>query len=108
MPLVAIILAYFKPNPPAAQVVVRAKPRHWYHFLTTTCAIIGGVFTVAGIVDSLLYNTLKLAKKARARLYSILLPPAARPPAAAFRRPCRALDRARFGLGTVFCCLKVP
>ena len=46
-----------------SQVIVRTKPRHWYHFLTTTCAIIGGVFTVAGIIDALLYNTLKLAKK---------------------------------------------
>jgi hypothetical protein len=44
-------------------VVVKEKPRHWYHFLTTTCAIIGGVFTVAGIIDSLLYNTFKFARK---------------------------------------------
>lgn len=36
------------------QVIVREKPRQWYHFLTTTCAIIGGVFTVAGILDALL------------------------------------------------------
>jgi hypothetical protein len=42
---------------------VRAKPRQWYHFLTTTCAIIGGVFTVAGIIDSILYNTIKYSKK---------------------------------------------
>jgi hypothetical protein len=44
-------------------VVVREKPRHWYHFLTTTCAIIGGVFTVAGILDSILHNTLKMVRK---------------------------------------------
>ncbi len=42
---------------------MREVPRKWYHFLTTTCAIIGGVFTVAGILDSILYQGLKLAKK---------------------------------------------
>lgn len=26
------------------------------HFLTSVCAIVGGVFTVAGILDSLLYT----------------------------------------------------
>jgi hypothetical protein len=26
------------------------------YFLTSLCAIVGGVFTVAGIVDSVLYN----------------------------------------------------
>jgi hypothetical protein len=43
--------------------VVREKRRRWYHFLTTTCAIIGGVFTVAGILDGILYSTFKMAKK---------------------------------------------
>ena len=47
------------------QVVVREKPRAWYHFLTTTCAIIGGVFTVAGIIDSLLYTGLRMARNLR-------------------------------------------
>ncbi|KAI8472288.1 MAG: protein disulfide isomerase [Monoraphidium minutum] len=63
---------YISDHPPTAkftydlspiQVVVREKPRQWYHFLTTTCAIIGGVFTVAGILDAMLYNTFKMAKK---------------------------------------------
>jgi hypothetical protein len=45
------------------QVVVREQRKHWYHFLTTTCAIIGGVFTVAGILDSILYQGFKMAKK---------------------------------------------
>lgn len=35
---------------------MREVPRAWYKFLTTLCAIIGGVFTVAGILDSILYN----------------------------------------------------
>jgi hypothetical protein len=33
------------------------------HFLTGVCAIIGGVFTVAGIIDALVYHSLKSLKK---------------------------------------------
>lgn len=45
------------------QIVVTEKPKYLYHFITTTCAIIGGVFTVAGIIDGLLHTSLKIAKK---------------------------------------------
>lgn len=45
------------------QVVVKEQGKAWYHFLTTLCAIIGGVFTVAGILDSILYQSFKFAKK---------------------------------------------
>lgn len=34
-----------------------------YHFLTTICAIVGGTFTVAGIVDSLLFTASNVFKK---------------------------------------------
>uniref|UniRef100_A0A383W9Z7 Thioredoxin domain-containing protein n=1 Tax=Tetradesmus obliquus TaxID=3088 RepID=A0A383W9Z7_TETOB len=47
----------------AMQVVVREQPRPWYKFLTTTCAVIGGVFTVAGILDSMLYAGINMRKK---------------------------------------------
>jgi len=33
------------------------------HFMTGVCAIIGGVFTVAGIIDSFIYHGLKSFKK---------------------------------------------
>lgn len=33
------------------------------HFLTGVCAIIGGVFTVAGMVDSMLYHSQRALKK---------------------------------------------
>lgn len=33
------------------------------HFLTGVCAIIGGVFTVAGIVDSFIYHSMRSLKK---------------------------------------------
>lgn len=45
------------------QVVVRELPKAWYKFLTTTCAVVGGVFTVAGILDSLLHTGLSAVKK---------------------------------------------
>lgn len=63
---------YDTDQPPAAkfsydlspvQIVVKEMPRPWYHFLTTLCAIIGGVFTVLGIIDNLLYQTINVAKK---------------------------------------------
>ncbi|CAD7697252.1 unnamed protein product [Ostreobium quekettii] len=46
------------------QIVVRETQKHWYRFLTSTCAIVGGVFTVAGILDSVVYQGVQLAKKA--------------------------------------------
>nr|XP_022913678.1 endoplasmic reticulum-Golgi intermediate compartment protein 3 [Onthophagus taurus] len=33
------------------------------HFLTNVCAIIGGVYTVAGLIDSFLYHSVKLIKR---------------------------------------------
>jgi len=35
------------------------KRRSFMHFLTGVCAIIGGVFTVAGLVDSIIYHSTK-------------------------------------------------
>ena len=34
-----------------------------YHFLTTVCAIVGGTFTVAGIIDSCLFSAHEMIKK---------------------------------------------
>ncbi|KAK9919161.1 hypothetical protein WJX75_009797 [Coccomyxa subellipsoidea] len=45
------------------QILVSEKQRAWYHFVTTTCAIIGGVFTVAGILDGLVHTGARFAKK---------------------------------------------
>ncbi|WCJ37862.1 Protein disulfide-isomerase 5-3 [Euphorbia peplus] len=45
------------------QVLITEKPKSFSHFLTNVCAIIGGVFTVAGILDSILHNTVRLIKK---------------------------------------------
>ena len=45
------------------QVLVTEKSRQWYHFLTTTCAIIGGVFTVCGILDGISFSAQRMIKK---------------------------------------------
>ena len=45
------------------QIVVTQQLKAFYHFITTTCAIIGGVFTVAGILDGLFHASLRVAKK---------------------------------------------
>ncbi|KAL4312007.1 hypothetical protein GQ457_01G049480 [Hibiscus cannabinus] len=45
------------------QVLIIENPKSFSHFITNLCAIIGGVFTVAGILDSVLYNTIRLLRK---------------------------------------------
>ncbi|XP_049812251.1 endoplasmic reticulum-Golgi intermediate compartment protein 3 isoform X1 [Schistocerca nitens] len=39
------------------------RERSFGHFATNVCAIIGGVFTVAGLIDSLLYHSYKAIQK---------------------------------------------
>jgi len=38
-------------------VMHRETRQAFAHFLTSTCAIVGGVLTVAGLIDSMVYNT---------------------------------------------------
>eukprot|EP00798_Chlamydomonas_sp_ICE-L_P004688 gene4688-14890_t len=45
------------------EILVTEVSKPWYHFLTTTCAIIGGVFTVAGILDAVLYGAVNMIRK---------------------------------------------
>ncbi|XP_042504234.1 protein disulfide isomerase-like 5-4 [Macadamia integrifolia] len=45
------------------QVLVTENPKSFSHFITNVCAIIGGVFTVAGILDSILHNAIRAARK---------------------------------------------
>ncbi|KAL8621271.1 Endoplasmic reticulum-Golgi intermediate compartment protein 1 [Nucella lapillus] len=42
----------------------REKRQPFYTFLTTICAIIGGTFTVAGILDSLIFSASEVFRKA--------------------------------------------
>lgn len=39
------------------------RERSLGHFLTNVCAIIGGVYTVAGLVDTFLYHSIKMIQK---------------------------------------------
>eukprot|EP00794_Sanderia_malayensis_P011878 gene11879-13111_t len=39
------------------------KRRSFMHFLTGLCAIVGGVFTVAGLIDSMIYHSARALKK---------------------------------------------
>ncbi|XP_076456830.1 endoplasmic reticulum-Golgi intermediate compartment protein 3-like [Babylonia areolata] len=39
------------------------KRRSFMHFLTGICAIVGGVFTVAGLIDSLIYQSAKAIQR---------------------------------------------
>ncbi|KAL2523675.1 Protein disulfide-isomerase 5-3 [Abeliophyllum distichum] len=45
------------------QVLITENSKSFSHFITNVCTIIGGVFTVAGFVDSILHNTMRLIKK---------------------------------------------
>ncbi|CAF2245267.1 hypothetical protein BRARA_H01526 [Brassica rapa] len=47
----------------AMQVLITENSKSFSHFITNVCAIIGGVFTVAGILDSILHQTMTLMKK---------------------------------------------
>ncbi|XP_047341887.1 protein disulfide isomerase-like 5-4 [Impatiens glandulifera] len=52
---------HFDPSP--MQISITETSKSFSHFITSVCAIIGGVFTVAGILDSLLHNTIRMMKK---------------------------------------------
>jgi hypothetical protein len=41
-----------------------SHPKPLYSFLTTVCAIVGGTFTVAGIIDSAVFTAAEVFKKA--------------------------------------------
>lgn len=45
------------------QIMVTERPKPLYHFLTAVCAVVGGVFTVAGIIDGMVHQVNKMAKK---------------------------------------------
>lgn len=61
--LAAVLHIISPPWSAICQVVVRELPKHWYKFLTTTCAIVGGVFTVAGLLDGILHTSLATFRK---------------------------------------------
>ncbi|CAG8653378.1 14096_t:CDS:2, partial [Ambispora leptoticha] len=44
-------------------IINREQQKSFTHFLTGVCAIVGGIFTVAGILDGFIYNAEKTLKK---------------------------------------------
>ena len=44
-------------------VVISKKSKKWYEFITSMCALIGGTFTVVGLISSFLNVILKAGKK---------------------------------------------
>lgn len=49
---------YFFYQPSPIRVIIEEKYRSFGHFLTSVCAIIGGVFTVMGMIDQLVYSVI--------------------------------------------------
>ncbi len=45
---------------PVLQVVFKEKRQSFTHFLTNVCAIVGGVFTVSGLIDAFIYHGSKV------------------------------------------------
>ncbi len=43
-------------------VVVSEKRMPFYHFITTLCAIVGGMYTVFSLLDSFIYTGTKMLK----------------------------------------------
>lgn len=52
----------YEVSPITVKYTEKSKPL--YHFLTTFCAIIGGTFTVAGMIDSMVFSAHQMVKKA--------------------------------------------
>lgn len=44
-------------------VIVTSRGRPWYDFVTSVCAIIGGTFTVVGLVDAAIHKVIKGKKQ---------------------------------------------
>lgn len=43
-------------------VHVKERRRKWYDFLTSVLAIVGGTFTVVGVLDNVLFRVIKQKK----------------------------------------------
>lgn len=55
------MFVFYDINP--IQVRFEERKETFTHFITSVCAIVGGVFTVSGIVDSFVYHGHKALKK---------------------------------------------
>ena len=58
-----IIGVFFNYDISPMLIINREERKSFTHFLTGVCAIVGGIFTVAGILDGFIYNAEKTLKK---------------------------------------------
>jgi len=54
---------YFSYEISPIMVKYSEKAKSFGHFATGVCAIIGGIFTVAGLIDATIYRSAKVLKK---------------------------------------------
>lgn len=55
--------AFFQYELSPLMVKYTERERSFGHFITNVCAIIGGVYTVAGLIDSVLYHSVRLIQR---------------------------------------------
>lgn len=55
--------AFFQYELSPLMVKYTERRQSFGHFITNVCAIIGGVYTVAGLIDSFLYHSIKVIQK---------------------------------------------
>mmetsp|Transcript_25389 Transcript_25389/g.61149 ORF Transcript_25389/g.61149 Transcript_25389/m.61149 type:complete len:335 (-) Transcript_25389:274-1278(-) len=55
------IFVHYDFSPMRVEIIESHEPG--FHFLTQLCAILGGVFTVAGMIDQMLYQSMKRIRK---------------------------------------------
>lgn len=55
--------AFFQYELSPLMVKYTQRQRSLGHFLTNVCAIIGGVYTVAGLIDSVLYHSIRAIQR---------------------------------------------
>ena len=63
LPLMLPLQPVLLPNPQTFQVQISERGSSFMHFITNVCAIVGGVFTVSGIIDSFIYQSEKIIRK---------------------------------------------
>ena len=63
LPLMLHLQPLLLPNPQTFQVQISERSSSFMHFITNVCAIVGGVFTVSGIIDSFIYQSERIIRK---------------------------------------------
>ena len=60
---VSLIGVFFYYDISPMLIINREHQKSFTHFMTGICAIVGGIFTVAGILDGFIYSAEKTLKK---------------------------------------------